>query len=163
MRTLLHPASKAPSLTDLVLLLSRVALGVILVAHGWQKFNEWTVDGTAAAFADMGIPAATAAAMFSTFVEMVGGAALILGALTPVVALLNIANLLGALVLVHAGNGVFVGDNGYELVLALAAGLLVIAALGAGKFSVDGLLGHSNERMESRSADSTERPVRASV
>ncbi len=122
MRTLLHPASKTPALTDLALLISRVALGVVLIAHGWQKFNEWTLDGTAAAFADMGIPAASVAATFTTFVEMIGGAALILGAFTPVVALLNIVNLLGALTLVHAANGVFVGDNGYELVLALAAG-----------------------------------------
>jgi putative oxidoreductase len=155
MRTLLHPASNAPALTDFALLLSRVALGVILLAHGWQKFNEWTLDGTAAAFADMGIPAATAAATFTTFVEMIGGAALILGAFTPVAALLNIADLLGALVLVHASNGVFVGDNGYELVLALAAGLLVIAALGAGKFSVDGLLGRPTNHTDS----DADRPV----
>lgn len=160
MRTLLHPASKAPSLTDLALLLSRVALGVILLAHGWQKFNEWTLDGTAAAFADMGIPAATIAATFSTFVEMIGGAALILGAFTPLVALLNIANMLGALVLVHASNGVFVGDNGYELVLALAAGLLVIATLGAGKFSVDGLLGRATNRTASEAA---QRPARVAA
>ena len=94
----------------------------------------------------MGIPAPTAAATFSTVVELVGGAALVLGALTPVFALLNVANLLGALVLVHAGNGVFVGDNGYELVLSLAAGLLVVAALGAGRYSVDGLLGRTTGR-----------------
>jgi putative oxidoreductase len=161
MRTLLHPASKAPALTDLALLLSRVALGVILLAHGWQKFNEWTLDGTAAAFADMGIPAATTAATFSTFVEMIGGAALILGAFTPVVALLNTLNLLGALVLVHASNGVFVGDNGYELVLALAAGLIVIATLGAGKFSIDGLLGRNHATGDSIGA--TERPVRVNA
>lgn len=160
MRTLLHPASKAPALTDLALLLSRVALGVILLAHGWQKFHEWTLAGTAAAFTDMGIPAPTAAATFSTAVEVLGGAALILGVLTPLVAVLNIANLLGALVLVHAGNGVFVGENGYELVLALAAGLLVIATLGAGKVSVDGLLGRSLERATGESADLTERRVR---
>jgi putative oxidoreductase len=151
MRTLLHPASKAPALTDLALLLSRVALGVILLAHGWQKFNEWTHGGTAAAFTEMGIPAPTAAATFAAVVEMFGGAALILGVLTPVVALLNIVNMLGALVLVHAGNGVFVGDNGYELVLALAAGLLVIAVLGAGKFSVDGLIGRSTDRSDAES------------
>jgi putative oxidoreductase len=115
MRTLLHPSSRAPALTDLALLLSRVALGVILFAHGGQKFNEWTLGGTAAAFANMGIPAPTAAATFSTAVEVLGGAALILGLFTPVVAALNTLNLLGALVLVHAGNG-------YELVLALALG-----------------------------------------
>jgi putative oxidoreductase len=157
MRTLLHPASKAPALTDLALLAARFALGVILLAHGWQKFNEWTLDGTAAAFADMGIPAATAAATFTTFVEMIGGAALILGVLTPVVALLNIVNLLGALVLVHAGNGVFVTENGYELVLALAAGLLVIATLGAGKVSADGLLGRSVDRSSTDRTDRTDR------
>lgn len=141
MRTLLHPASKAPALTDLALLVSRVALGVILLAHGWQKFNEYTLDGTAASFGEMGIPAPAAAATFATAVEVLGGAALILGLLTPVAALINTVNLLGAFVLVHLGNGVFVDKGGYELVLALVAGLLVIAALGAGKLSVDGLIG----------------------
>ena len=159
MRTLLHPGSKAPALTDLALLVARVALGVILLAHGWQKFDEWTLAGTGAAFADMGIPAATAAATFTTFVEMIGGAALILGAFTPVLAALNIVTLLGALVLVHAGNGVFVGDNGYELVLALAAGLLVIASLGAGKYSIDGLLGRHSKDTHT----DTDRPVRVTA
>ena len=141
MRTLLHPASKLPVLSDVALLISRVALGVILLAHGWQKLNEYTLAGTAASFGQMGIPAPTAAAAFATAVELVGGAALILGVLTSVAALLNIVNLLGALVLVHAGNGVFVDNGGFELVLSLAAGLLVIAVLGAGQFSADGLIG----------------------
>lgn len=141
MRTLLRPASKAAALTDLALLVARVALGVILVAHGWQKLTEYTLAGTAASFDQMGVPAPTAAALFATTVEIAGGVALIIGLLTPVVAMLNIANLLGALVLVHAGNGVFVDNGGYELVLALAAGLIVLAVLGAGKYSVDGLIG----------------------
>jgi putative oxidoreductase len=141
MRALLHPASKSPVLIDLALLVSRIALGVILLAHGWQKFNEYSVAGTAASFNDMGIPAPTAAAIFATVVEVFGGAALILGLLAPVAAVLNILNLLGALVLVHAANGIFVDNGGYELVLGLAAGLLVIATLGAGKFSADGLIG----------------------
>lgn len=140
MRTLLRPASSVPALTDLVLLVSRVALGLILLAHGWQKLNEYTISGTAASFDQMGVPAPTAAATFATVVELVGGAALILGLLAPLAALLNTVNLLGALVLVHAGNGVFVDAGGYELVLALAAGLLVLVAVGAGRFSVDGLL-----------------------
>src|SRR5215217_7178257 len=101
MRTLLHPARKSPVLVDLALLVSRVALGVILVAHGWQKFNEWTLDGTASAFSDMCIPAPAVAATFVTAVEIIGGIALIIGLLTPVVAVLNMVNLLGARVLVH--------------------------------------------------------------
>jgi len=151
MRTLLHPASKSRTLADLSLLVSRVALGVILVAHGWQKLNEYTVTGTAASFEEMGVPAPTAAATFATAVELVGGAALILGLLTPVVAVLAALNLLGALVLVHAGNGVFVENGGYELVLALIAGLVVIAMLGAGKLSVDGLIGRRYTARDSAS------------
>ena len=64
MRTLFHPASKSSVLTDLALLVSRVALGVILLAHGWQKLNEYTVAGTAASFDQMGVPAPMAAATF---------------------------------------------------------------------------------------------------
>ena len=143
MRTLLHPASKYPATGDLALLVSRVALGVILIAHGWQKFNEYTLDGTAASFGDMGVPAPAVAAMFVTAVEVLGGAALVLGVLTPVAGLLNMISLLGALVLVHLQNGVFVQNGGFELVLALFAGLAVIALLGAGKFSVDGLIGRT--------------------
>ncbi len=140
MRNILHPAGKAPALAEIALLVARVALGVILVAHGWQKFDEWTVAGTASSFQEMGIPASSLAAPFVTGVEVIGGLALIVGVFTPVVAVLNMLNMLGALVLVHAQNGVFVGNGGYELVLALFAGLITITALGAGRFSVDGLL-----------------------
>ena len=143
MRTLLHPASKFPATGDLALLVSRVALGIILIAHGWQKWNEYTLDGTAASFGDMGVPAPAAAAMFVTAVEVLGGAALVLGVLTPVAGVLNMISLLGALVLVHLQNGVFVQNGGFELVLALFSGLAVIALLGAGKFSVDGLIGRT--------------------
>lgn len=141
MRTLLNPAHKSQTALDVALLVARVALGVILLAHGWQKLNEFTLAGTAAAFGDMGIPAATAAAWFVTAVEILGGAALILGVFTPVAGALNMVSLLGALVLVHAQNGVFVQNNGFELVLALFAGLVVIVLLGAGRFSIDGLIG----------------------
>ena len=141
MRTLLHPAGRTPVLSDIALLVARVGLGIVLLAHGWQKFNTYTVSGTASSFEDMGIPAPAVAAVFATVVEIVGGVALIAGLLTPLFAALNVLNLLGAFVLVHAGNGVFVADNGYELVLALIAGLAVVGLLGAGKLSVDGVLG----------------------
>jgi len=143
MRKLLSPAANSPAATDLALLISRLALGVILVAHGWQKFSTFTIAGTAASFGDMGIPAPDAAAVFVTAVEVIGGVALILGVLTPIAAVLNVITLLGALVLVHAENGVFVDQGGFELVLALFAGLAVITMLGAGRISVDALLGRT--------------------
>ncbi|MFT2706163.1 DoxX family protein [Clavibacter zhangzhiyongii] len=140
MRTMLHPARTSPVLQDAALLIARVAIGFILMAHGLQKYLEYTLDGTAASFTQMGVPAPGFSAAFAATVETVGGAALILGLLTPVAAALNVLNLIGALVIVHAGKGVFVDGGGYELVLALIAGLVVVALLGAGRISLDQLV-----------------------
>ena len=53
----------------------------------------------------MGIPAPTTAAYFVTGVEVLAGAALVIGLLTPIAAVLNMVNVLGALALAHAKNG----------------------------------------------------------
>lgn len=125
---------------DVTLLVTRVALGVVFVAHGWQKFTEWGLDGTAAAFGQMGVPLPTVSAWFAAVVELAGGAALIAGLAVPLVGLLLAIAMIGALVIVHAGNGVFVSAGGFELVLTLAAAALLIAVSGAGRFSVDRLI-----------------------
>lgn len=146
MRLLLHPGSTSRTLTDVALLVSRVALGIILFAHGWQKLTEFTLDGTTAFFGDVGVPAAGLAAVLVTILELVGGSALILGLLTPLMAALNMVSLLGAFLIVHAPNGLFIENNGYELVLALLAGLLLLVVLGGGRFGADGLIGRRLER-----------------
>ena len=46
------------TLTTTALTILRVIAGFLFAAHGWQKFNEWTIAGTQASFAKMGIPAA---------------------------------------------------------------------------------------------------------
>lgn len=143
MSSLVNPTSKSPALEDFALLVARVALGMILMAHGWQKFDEWTIQGTGQNFAEMGIPAPTVAAGAVTFIELVGGALLILGVLTPLVALLGAAVMLVALFLVHLEAGIFVDAGGYELVLAIFAGLLILAVRGAGRVSVDRIFSKS--------------------
>ncbi len=140
MLALLQPARTTTPVHDAALLAARVGLGVILLAHGWQKYNEYTLGGTADAFGEMGVPAATAAALFATVAEILGGLALIAGLLTRVFAALNIVSLAGALIIVHAGNGVFVETGGFELVLALIAGLVLFLTFGPGRFSVDQLI-----------------------
>jgi putative oxidoreductase len=122
---------------DLAVLVARVALGVVFVAHGAQKVFTWGLGGTAEAFAGMGVPAPQAAAAFAGLVELLAGAALLVGLATPVAGLLLAADMLGAFLLVHLRNGVFVDAGGFELVAALGAGALVLAATGAGRFSLD--------------------------
>nr|WP_254904153.1 DoxX family protein [Streptomonospora nanhaiensis] len=113
---------------------------VVFIAHGWQKLTEMGLAGTAAGFGQMGVPLPTVSAWFATFVELVGGAALVLGLATPVAGVLLALNMLGAFVFVHAGNGLFVTENGFELVFALGAAALVLAAVGAGRVSLDHLI-----------------------
>ena len=122
---------------DALMLVARIVLGVVLIAHGWQKFAQYGIGGTAASFAKMGVPLPAVSAVFAAVVELVGGLALLAGAATVVAALLVVLDMLGAFVLVHIGNGVFVADGGFELVGVIAAAALLLAAAGPGRFSVD--------------------------
>ena len=128
-------------LKDLAVLAARVGLGVVFVAHGAQKLFTWGLSGTADAFAGMGVPAPQASALFAALVELVGGAALVLGVATPVVGLLLALDMLGAFLLVHVSKDVFIDAGGFELVAALGAAALVLAATGAGRLSVDHVVG----------------------
>ena len=137
-----------PTLTTAARTILRVVTGFLFAAHGWQKFNEFTIAGTQASFAQMGVPAANLVAPVTATLELLGGIALILGVLTRVFAALLAVTMLGALFLVHASAGVFVATGGYELVLILAAAALAVALVGAGKVSVDkALFGRTNSKL----------------
>ena len=82
------PAPAADSAATLGLTVLRVVLGTTFLLHGWQKVTEWTVAGTQASFAQMGVPAAELAAPLAAVLELVGGLMLLLGLGTRVVAAL---------------------------------------------------------------------------
>ena len=128
------------TLTTTARTILRIVTGFLFAAHGWQKFNEFTIAGTQAAFTQMGVPAANMVAPVVATLELVGGVALILGVLTRVFAALLAVNMVGALFLVHAPAGIYVETGGYELVLILAAAAAAVALVGAGKVSVDKVL-----------------------
>ena len=131
---------KTPLVRDIGILIARLVLGVIFLAHGLQKFNSWGYEGTKAGFEGMGVPAPAVSAFVATWIEILGGLALILGVLVPVFGVLLFLLMLGAFFIVHVENGIYVGDGGFELVAALGAGALLLAAVGAGAFSVDRFL-----------------------
>jgi putative oxidoreductase len=136
------------TLTNTALTVLRVIVGFIFAAHGFQKFNEFTIPGTQAAFAQMGVPAAEILAPVLATLEVAGGIALIAGILTRVFSALLVLDVLGALVFVHARAGIFVENGGFEFVLALAAASLAIALTGAGRFSADAaLFGSRNSKL----------------
>ncbi|MEV1292540.1 DoxX family protein [Pseudonocardia sp. NPDC049635] len=133
MRPLPAPAS------DIALLLSRLLLGVVLVAHGVQKLGRG-VGGVADGFSGMGVPLPTLSALFVMTVETLGGILLLVGAATTVAALATVVAMAGAFLFAHLGAAVFVSDGGWELVGVIAALALALAATGPGRFSVDRLV-----------------------
>ncbi len=117
-------------------LLLRVALGGLFLAHAGLKLFVFTPAGTAKFFAGLGMPEAVAYATIA--VEVLGGAALILGLWTRVVALLLIPILIGAIVLVHGSAGFFFSAprGGWEYPAFWAVALLVQSLLGDGAFAL---------------------------
>jgi putative oxidoreductase len=119
--------------------LLRIVTGSIFFVHGWQKLFTFGYEGTSGAFTQMGVPIPAVAAAVVIAVELLGGLALMLGFLTRLAALPLAIDMLAARFLVHLGSGFFVQNNGYELVLILAAASLSLALLGAGAFALDNL------------------------
>lgn len=134
MKKLIHPP---PFVRDTALLIARVILGVVLIAHGLQKFAEWTIPGTAQSFAEMGVPLPEVAAPVAAVVELVGGVLLLVGAFAAVTGLVVALQMAAAAVIVHVGNGLFAADGGWELVGVIAAAALAVGVAGAGRYSVD--------------------------
>ncbi|AWH97593.1 hypothetical protein A6048_17620 [Dietzia psychralcaliphila] len=125
---------------DIGLLLTRALLGVVLIAHGWEKLVTNGAGATGEFFDSVGVPAAQAAAVFAGGVELIGGILLILGLLTPVVAALVVVVMVGAYFFVHQGAGIFATNGGWELVAVIALAATVFGLIGAGRYSLDALI-----------------------
>jgi hypothetical protein len=85
----------------------------------------------------MSIPVAIVSAAYVTVVELVGSVLVLAGAVITVVAACYMIVMVGAAVFVHIPHGIFAADGGWELVGAIAAVLLVLAAAGPGRWSID--------------------------
>lgn len=125
---------QAKTLPSLGLLAFRVVMGSAFIFHGLPKAQNafaWMGEGT--------IPGILQA--FAAYAEVLGGAALALGFLTPLASLVLIATMIGALSLVHWPSGhPFVsatGDGSCELALVYLTGALLFLLNSPGKFSVD--------------------------
>lgn len=125
--------------TDRGLLLLRIALGVVFVMHGWQKLAVIGHAGVTGFMTQLGIPFPALSAYMVTGVEFVGGLALLLGAFTRAAAFLIVGNMAVAILTAHLGKGFFL-PAGYEFALTLMLVSAAVMFMGAGAYSVDGLL-----------------------
>jgi putative oxidoreductase len=118
-----------------VSLLGRLILGAILFAHGWGKvIPRGSLYNFAHVVAHMGLPYWLG--YVAAFTEFFGGAALILGLLTPIAALGVAIEMTVAILKVHLRHGLM-GPQGYEFPLAVLAVALFLLADGPGYLAVD--------------------------
>lgn len=125
---------------EIAFLIARILLGVILIAHGWDKFAITGLEGVTGFFDSLGIPAAGIAAIAAAVVELLGGILIILEVFTRIVAAFVAIDMLFAALFAHVSSGIFVTNNGWELTGAIGAGALLLIAVGAGAWSIDEVL-----------------------
>lgn len=116
-------------------LVLRLAVGLVFLMHGWQKIQS-PAGAVAGFFGSIGIPAPAFFAAVVTYVEFLGGIALILGFLSHWAAKLLAIDMLVAIFAFHWANGFFVDKGGMEFALVLFAANIAIMILGPGKWAL---------------------------
>jgi putative oxidoreductase len=129
---------------DVAAVILRLVLGGTILAHGLNHaYGGGKLPGTARWFESIGIRPGKIHALFATVTEAGGGAALILGFLTPLAAGAVMGTMVVAMVANHLKNGFFIfrPGEGYEYVLFIACTCLALGALGGGRLSLDRVMG----------------------
>ncbi len=132
------------AVVNFVLLVFRVAVGMVFLAHGINHvFRGGKIAGTARWFESLGMRPGVLHAWLASGTEIIAGAMLVLGLFTPLGAAGVIGVMLVAWITNHLKNGFFIfrPGEGWEYVMVLTVCGVAIAGLGAGEWSVDHAIG----------------------
>jgi putative oxidoreductase len=121
------------------LLLLRLAVGMTLMAHGFQKLRA--LDHAAPMFEQLGFVPGKRNALLAGVAETGAGILLALGFLTPLGAAMAFGVMLVAGGTAHWKRGFFAQNGGYEYNVILAAASLALAFTGPGPASLDAAFG----------------------
>lgn len=119
----------------------RLTMGPLFIGHGTQKLAGWFggagPEGTAAFFEGLGLRPGRRHAIAAGAAETAGGAMITLGLLTPAAAATLRGVMTTAIRKVHAKNGVWSTNGGFEYNAVMIGALAAIVEQGPGRPSVD--------------------------
>jgi putative oxidoreductase len=130
---------------SLGLLVLRLVVGLLLMAHGCQKvagcFGGAGPERTGAFFESLGLRPGTRMALAAGLAEVAGGALLVLGLLTPLGAAILSAVMITAIWTAHRSAGLWAPEGGFEYNLVLLATFFALTGVGPGEWSLDNAIG----------------------
>jgi len=133
--------SLSPSSVNTALLVARVVLAGVFLAHGLNHiFGGGKIAGTARWFEGLGMRPGIVHAWFASLTEVGAGVLLVVGLATPLAGAGVVGVMLVAWITNHRKNGFFIfrPGEGWEYVMVLTMLGVVIGTLGPGDWSVDG-------------------------
>jgi putative oxidoreductase len=119
----------------------RLIVGGMMFVHGLEKLTDGPA-GFGQFLEQLEVPAPALMAWLVTLLELVGGALLVVGFLSRLVALLMTIELSTAIALVTWSNGLIAVEGvGFERDLAYITGFITVLLLGPGRPSLDHAMG----------------------
>jgi putative oxidoreductase len=129
---------------DIAMLVLRVGIGTIFVAHGLQKLLGWWGgpgwEGWKGFIGYLGLRPPLFWASISLVAELGGGLVLIAGLLVPLAGAGLVAQSIVLFKKVHWANGFWTSNGGIEFPLAFLVGAFAVQVLGPGAWAIDSLL-----------------------
>jgi putative oxidoreductase len=131
-------------INDELILAARLLLATLFLIFGWRKVRDYS--GTVAQMVQLGLPMPILATLASTFMELPVAFAVAIGVFARLSAALMALYSLGTALIGHRYWTVKGADyvdslEGFYKDLSVMGGFLLLCITGAGKYSIDALLG----------------------
>jgi putative oxidoreductase len=127
-------------MANIGLLVLRLCLGTMFMAHGMQKvfglFGGPGIKGVAQFLTSLGFAPATLWAYVLGCTELVGGILVILGLFTRGAAALLFIVMAIAVITVHLSKGFFMDNGGFEYPFIIAGVCAALVLMGSGKYAL---------------------------
>lgn len=146
-------------LKDIALMLTRIVMGVIMVTHGWHRWQNEGITAEANILEHAGIPNPGLMVWLLIGFEVIGGIFLIFGLATPAIGLgLMVLNI--GIILTLRSHTFYVHNSGWEYNAVMAIVGLMLMTHGAGRIGLDNLF-RTPKDVQPPTEEQPKRPARS--